>query len=135
MNEDALFFVGQKAIIEHDGNVLVLNVPIEGLDFPGGKIQIGEVDFPESLKREVREETSLEIKVGEPFATWSYELPASHPNAGQRVFLIGYKASFLSGEVNLSDEHDSYRWVNKDNYKELDDHSEYFNVLKKYFNS
>ena len=40
--KDALFCVGQKAFIEKDGKVLVLNDPEEGLDFPGGKIQVGE---------------------------------------------------------------------------------------------
>lgn len=64
MNEDELFFVGQKAFIRKGDEVLVIHDPIEGLDFPGGKIQVGEENTFESLKREVREETGLEIQIG-----------------------------------------------------------------------
>jgi len=37
-----LFCAGQKAIIEKDGKGLILNDPIEELDYPGGKIQISK---------------------------------------------------------------------------------------------
>jgi 8-oxo-dGTP diphosphatase len=133
VKEDALFCVGQKAFIEKDGSVLVLNDPIEGLDFPGGKVQEGEIDFVEALQREVREETQLEIAVGEPFATWYNEFPPQHRNAGKKVYLVAFKCSYVSGEVVLSDEHDGCRWVTKDNYHEVDDGTDYFKVLELYF--
>jgi 8-oxo-dGTP diphosphatase len=133
MKEDALFYVGQKAFIEKDGKVLILNDPDEGLDFPGGKVHVGEFDFPEALRREVREETSLEIEIGEPFAVWYNIFPAHHRNAGKTVFLIGYKCKYKSGEIKLSDEHDSFHWVNKSNYVKFDDKSDYFGALAKYF--
>ena len=50
MNDDALFCVGQKAFIEKDGKVLILNDPGEVLDFPGGKIQDGEAKDGEDRK-------------------------------------------------------------------------------------
>lgn len=133
MKEDALFYVGQKAFIEKDGEVLVLGDPIEGLDYPGGKIQEGEVDLVESLKREVREETGLEISVGEPFATWTNIFPSQHRLAGKRVFLVGYKCIYVSGEVILSNEHDKFSWVTKDNFNTVNDGTSYFEILKKYF--
>ena len=40
MKKDALFCVGQKAFIDKNGEILILNDQIEGLDFPGGKIQM-----------------------------------------------------------------------------------------------
>ena len=73
MKNDALFCVGQKAFIEKDGKVLVLFDPVEGLDFPGGKIQEEEAKDADasslilSLQREVREETNLEIEVSTLF--------------------------------------------------------------------
>lgn len=136
--EDKLFFVGQKAFIEKDGEILILLDPKVGLDFPGGKIQKGEIDLVEALKREVREETSLEIEVGEPFATWTNEFPPDHRNQGW-VFLVGFRCRYVSGEVKLSHEHEQFFWTNKDNYrqyKKLDEkNGGYFEALEKYFSS
>lgn len=141
MKKDALFCVGQKAFIEKDGKVLVLNDPLEKLDFPGGKIQEGEAKDGDSnsligaLKREVKEETSLEIEVFEPFAVWYHKFSdKNHRNYGKEVYLIAFRCKYTSGETKLSDEHDKFKWVDKDNYKQVDDGSEYFDILKKYFN-
>ncbi|MEJ0021163.1 MAG: NUDIX domain-containing protein [Candidatus Doudnabacteria bacterium] len=134
MPEDKLFFVGQKAFIEKNGEVLILITPV-GLDFPGGKVQEGEKDFVESLKREVREETGLEIEVGSPFATWLFEYPADHKKRpGQQIYLVGYKCKYLSGEVQLSEEHEEYQWVNKDNFTQMNRNpAAYFETLERYF--
>ena len=133
MKEDALFYIGQKAFIEKDGSILVLKNLNEGLDFPGGKIQIGELDLPEALRREVREETSLEIEIGEPFVTWYNEFPEHHRNAGKKVFFVGYRCKYKSGDVTLSHEHNSYRWVNRNDYHKVDDKSKFFDALEQYF--
>lgn len=132
-NNEEQFYVSQKAFIRKGNEVLVLNDPIEGLDFPGGKIQIGDVDVIESLKREVMEETGLEIKVFNTFATWTDTFPDNHTLAGKRIFLIAYKCEYVSGEVILSHEHNKYSWVTIDNYPEVDDKSHFFDILKKYF--
>ena len=139
MKKDALFCVGQKAFIEKDGKVLVLFDPAHGLDFPGGKIQEGEAkdgvaeSLIDPLKREVKEETDLQIEVFDPFAVWYHEFPSDHRNAGKVVYLVAFKCGYVSGEVKLSDEHNKFKWVDKDTYKEVDDGSDYFDVLKKYF--
>ena len=90
MKEDAQFYVGQKAFIRKDDEVLVVGWGDGKIDFPGGKIQIGENDIIESIKREVREETGLEIKVGIPFYTWVHTFSESHRLAGRQVYLVGY---------------------------------------------
>lgn len=120
-----LFQVGQKAFIEKDGHVLVVFFPNGWLDFPGGRINEGESDLAEALKREVREETTLEIQVDAPFASWL--------GRGETVFLVGYRCRYVSGEIELSDEHQAYRWVNQSNYRELDDGSAPFAALARYF--
>ncbi len=135
MAEDKQFYVGQKAFINKDDQILVLIDPKLGLDFPGGKIQEGEKDFDRSLHREVEEETSLEIVVGKPFTRWYIQFSANHRNAGKQVFLVGFKCQYKSGEVKISDEHSAYKWVNKDNYQELNDGSDYFKALETYFHS
>lgn len=119
--------------------MLVLHDPVEGLDFPGGKIQEGEAtdgdasSLTRALQREVREETGLAIDVQGPFAVWYHEFPKNHRNYPKVIYLIAFRCGYLSGEVKLSDEHDSFRWVDSMSYTEMDDGSDYFTLLKKYF--
>lgn len=139
VKEDAQFCVGQKAFIERDGEVLVLHDPVEGLDFPGGKIQKDEAvdgeaaSLARSLQREVMEETSLEIDVLNPFTVWYYEFSKSHRNYPKVVYIVGFKCKYKSGNLKLSSEHDNFKWVNKNNYREVDDGSDFFKALEKYF--
>jgi ADP-ribose pyrophosphatase YjhB (NUDIX family) len=124
---DQLFYVGQKAFIEKDGKVLVLKHE-KGLDFPGGKVTEGQLDFTEELKREVREETGLEIEVGDPFVVWHTKFPKN----GHFIYLVGFKCRYVSGELKLSDEHTGHEWIGKNDYQAFEDEF-YFPALKKYF--
>ncbi len=128
-----MFYVGQKAFIEKNREILVLFLPDDTLDFPGGKIQEGETNYDVSLKREVKEETDMEIEVGPVFCRWSYQLEIGHKNAGRKVFLTGLKCRLLGGYLQLSNEHKSYKWVNKSNYRVLNDGSGHFLALETYF--
>src|SRR3989344_7561931 len=107
MANDALFWVGQKAFIEKDGEVLVLN-SVGGLDFPGGKIQEGEAQegnitsLLNSLKREVKEETDLEIEILNPFTVWYHKFPEEHRYYGGAVYIVAFKCKYVSGEIKLS---------------------------------
>ena len=134
MLEDELFSVGQKAFIDRGSELLVLVDPILGYDFPGGKVQKGEIDFTEALRREVREETGLEIEVQEPFNVWYFEWPSTHRNAGKKACVIDYRCKFVSGAIRLSDEHTKYIWVNEQNYPDyFKENNIYFSSLKLYF--
>ncbi len=90
MPQDQLFYVAQKALIEKDGEILVLNDPQMGIDLPGGKIQIGETDIIKSLYREIEEETGLEVEIGEAFTTDYFEFPKEikHRHAGRIIFVV-----------------------------------------------
>lgn len=117
--KDLVCFIGQKAFIEKKGELLILYDPLMGLDLPGGKIKEGELDFCASLKREVKEETGLTIKVLEPFYTWFYTIPknSNHRNAGKKIFHVGYTCTYQSGKIKLSKEHNRYEWINRSSYK------------------
>ena len=128
-----LMYVGQKAIIEKDGEVLVLFEKNIGLDFPGGKLHESDVNITESLIREVREETGLDIIIGEPFYTWLVKFPPHGEYDINDVFLVAYRCIYVGGEVQLSSEHGRYQWVNRDNFKEVKDDRPHFKALEKYF--
>lgn len=133
MEGEQLFYVVQKAFIKKGNEILVLNDPREGLDYPGGKIQKGEKDWEVALKREVLEETGLEICIKKPFFTSIDEYPEGHKHFGKKFFIIFYDCEYVAGEVRLSDEHNSFTWVDKNNFSSVNDNTWYFDVLDKYF--
>jgi len=133
MQADATLYVSQKAFISNGRELLLLNDPRFGLDFPGGKIQEGEADLAAALRREVREETGLEIEVGAAFTTWLDPIHPMFRRTGTPVLLIGYRCRLLGGRLRLSDEHDGYRWIEPAAFAEVDDRSTYAAALKAYF--
>ena len=64
----AVVFPAMKALIGREGKLLVVKQTIgEKIywDLPGGRMEHGETPL-ETLKREVKEETGLEVVVGKP---------------------------------------------------------------------
>ena len=133
--DDLVCFIGQKAFIEKDGELLLLrDRRTQGYDMPGGKIIVGETDLAASLQREVTEETGLEIEVGIPFYTWFYTIPlhSGHRSAGKTIFNVGYRCIYVHGVITLSMEHDKYTWINHSHYSDYRE-SGFFNALEAYF--
>jgi 8-oxo-dGTP pyrophosphatase MutT (NUDIX family) len=130
--KEAILNVAQKAFIEKDEKVLVVWNK-HGIDFPGGRINEDEVkngepkNLAESLRREVSEETGLEIKILNPFATW-FGL-----RGRSKTFVVGYICKWVAGEVKLSDEHHKYEWVSGSDFMKFSEDGEYFEALNKYF--
>ena len=75
-------------------------------EFPGGKIEPGET--PENaLKREIREELSVEISVDEFFCTVQYDYPKFH------LTMHCYLCSLVTEALHLN-EHEAAKWLSKD---------------------
>lgn len=125
MPVDKLFYVGQKAIIEKDGRVLILHHDLHKTDLPGGKIQEGETDVLAALLREVHEETDLTVEDPVPFLTGYFRfhprMMAKGDKKTELIYIVIYTVKLVSGEVTLSDEHESYKWIGKDDINGLDD--------------
>lgn len=134
---DTKIYVSQKAFINKESKVLVLRDPKHavdgqlGLDFPGGKYRWGKT-ITEELKREVKEETNLKIKIGKPFITWTDD-NYKHHGRNASAFLVGYLCEYDSGEIRLSNEHDYFEWVDEKDYIKWHENTKYFQALEEYF--
>lgn len=103
-------------IVDKSGKILILreaNTYEEGTNIgkyhmPGGRLNPGE-PFLDGLKREVDEETGLEIEIGSPVyvGEW-WPVIKGVPNQIVAIFFICKPVTI---EVRLSEEHDDYQWV------------------------
>ena len=109
----------QKALVKKEGMYLVIkrsdytsHDPFKW-DLPGGQIAFGE-NLSNALEREVKEETSLEVKIDKPLLTNSF--------MWKSMYVIGiiYNCSYVSGSVSTSHEHTEYKWVGKRDLIALD---------------
>jgi len=98
--------VSIKGVVIHDGGVLLLLNERGEWDLPGGRPDVGE-DHRAALRREVREETGLEVEVGAALAGYLFEvLP------GRFVRIEPYACRVAAGgDVTLSHEHLEMRWA------------------------
>ncbi len=81
-------------------------------EIPGGHIDYGE-NIIEGLKREVREELEVDVRIGDPFFVFDYtnEIKGSHS------IEVIYFASLVGdpGDVKIHPEdHSTYLWISKD---------------------
>ncbi len=105
------------ALIIEEGGVLVtqrsrqMPHPMKW-EFPGGKVK--EEEKPEAcIRREIREELSIEVSVEK-------ELPTVRHNYDSVALeLIPFICKHLEGVIELA-EHHSYRWVPVEELEELD---------------
>ena len=72
-------------------------------EFPGGKMEAGEMP-EEALKREIREELSTEISVGELLCTMEYDYPKFH------LTMHCYLCSLQTEALHLN-EHEAAKWL------------------------
>ncbi len=77
-------------------------------ELPGGHIEFGEL-IEDGLRREMREEFSLEVKIGQPFHVFTY----LNTSQTKHVVEIVYFAELVdqNSVIKLSNEHSSYKWV------------------------
>ena len=99
-------------LVEKDNKYLIarrstgLKDAIGSWEFPGGKIEEGENE-QNSVKREIKEELEIDVKVKEFLVNNIYPYPT------KTIDLRLYKCEYISGDIVLHD-HFEYKWIEKD---------------------
>ncbi|MFZ1719828.1 MAG: NUDIX domain-containing protein [Candidatus Moraniibacteriota bacterium] len=106
------FFIAVKGIIRRkDGKILILKRSVSDDHLPevwetvGGGMDTEETP-QEALQREIREETGLEVSVGEPFNVFTFRKQTGEFKVG-----ITFLCDTEDDTVVLSHEHSEYRWI------------------------
>lgn len=130
------FNLAVKGIIRKGDEILVLKRSSEDDHKPNAWETVGggmdaQNSPQEALKREIKEETNLEVEVGEPFNVFTFT-----KDNGEFKIGITFVCDYVSGDVILSDEHSEYKWIKPEEFKQLESieslHSEIEKYAKKY---
>jgi 8-oxo-dGTP diphosphatase len=133
----ATYNVGLKILLKKGHQYLFLTDAFgKHLDLPGGRIDENEQTTPlvEVIKREVSEEIGNKIAymLGKPI----FQFRRHFESKNLRIFHTIYEAEYLSGEIQLSDEHCHFQWLDQKQIllKEKEFfHQEEFLAIKKHF--
>ncbi|MEZ5211798.1 MULTISPECIES: NUDIX hydrolase [unclassified Gordonia (in: high G+C Gram-positive bacteria)] len=104
-------------LVDDDGRVLLVkrgHEPEKGhWSVPGGRVEPGETPAQAAV-REVREETGLDVRVGDEL--WTAIVPFGDDS---RYEVHDFAATVLGGELRSGDDADDARWVAPDQLETL----------------
>jgi 8-oxo-dGTP diphosphatase len=95
--------VSVAALVTNDkGEILLVNSPWRGWEYPGGLIEPGET-FQEALHREVREESGVEIEIT--------GFVGICKNIERNIVNIDFTARYVGGSLQTSEESTEVIWA------------------------
>ncbi len=118
------FMVAVEGVIEHEETETILLLKRANVDYAGGVWEIGggrldQGEDPEAgLKREIKEETGLEIKPKKIINAWFFNRGRKKTPENE-VIGFTYWVTTDSQKVSLSPEHDAYQWLSPEAALEL----------------
>jgi len=115
----SLFHISVKGFISCKDKYLFIKKVSNGSknqgfwELPGGGLNFGELP-EDGLTREIREETGLNIAVLKPIITWSFL-----KNNNKQVIGITYLCEAKNEKVTISEEHEDFAWVKKEDFDNI----------------
>lgn len=99
-------FVSVAGLVTNENDeILLINSPWRGWEYPGGMIEPGET-FQEALKREIKEEAGVDVEIT--------GFVGLCKNVQRDVVNIDFICKYIGGELKTSDESTEVRWVKKE---------------------
>lgn len=128
-----------KALIEKDDKILVLKTEAPDQIYwvlPGGKVEYGEEPV-KTLKREIQEELSTDVEVGDPLGMYYFFVGAE--DDGDQVVLTVFEGEIDTQEINISDNPadeniTSYEWLKPEVLIQKSSNESLQNLIADYYN-
>jgi mutator protein MutT len=114
-------FLGVGALIFEGRNILLVErakEPLKGYwSIPGGIVEAGE-KLEDAVRREVREETGLEIEPLAMFEIFERIMPDSEMRPEYHYVLIDYMCRVVGGQLAAASDVSQAAWVSEQNLRE-----------------
>jgi 8-oxo-dGTP diphosphatase len=115
--------VGVGGVVIHEGRALLIKRGSEPLkdqwSIPGGTLELGE-SIQEGVRRELLEETGIEVRVGELIEVFDRIFRDAAGEIQYHFVIVDYLCEKISGEAKPASDVTDVAWVNEEdlwNYK------------------
>jgi ADP-ribose pyrophosphatase YjhB (NUDIX family) len=130
--------VGVGATVFRNDQVLLIrrgNPPLYGeWSLPGGRVKEGE-DLKTALRREIGEECSIDIEVGDLITEFEYIERDEKDRVRYHYVVFDFRATYVSGNLARASDALEVSWVPLDRLKEFDLTDKVREVIERGFRS
>lgn len=125
------------AVIFHKNKILLVKrgkAPAKDMwALPGGKILPSET-MQQALIREIKEETNLEITVGEPVYVFDVIEKDDNQNLTYHYVIVDFECNYISGKLKAADDAIDAIWASESKFRKLNVNDKTKTLLRDKYN-
>jgi ADP-ribose pyrophosphatase len=128
--------VAVGAVVFHRNAVLLVrrgqSPSLDSWAIPGGRVEIGET-LQQAAEREIREETGVTIKAGDPIFTFDVIDRDQHGQIRYHYVIVDLLAEYVRGDPQAADDARDARWIAPEKLKQIPINATTLKLLQRRF--